>query len=111
VVENMSEFVAPDGQRFALFGTGGGATLAAEIGAPLVASIPLEPEVSAGGDSGTPIALGAPDSPAGAAFHDLAAQLVGELLPPVEMAGCTARIFELLDAVPGPGDAPATAPT
>ena len=42
VVENMSEFVAPDGQRFALFGSGGGA-LAQEIGAPLVASIPLEP--------------------------------------------------------------------
>ncbi len=72
VVENMSEFVAPDGQRFALFGTGGGAALAEEIGAPLVASIPLEPEVSEGGDAGTPIALGAPDSPAGAAFHELA---------------------------------------
>ncbi len=111
VVENMSEFVAPDGQRFALFGTGGGAALAEEIGAPLVASIPLEPEVSEGGDSGTPIALGAPDSPAGAAFHALAAHLVDELLPPVEMAGCTARIFELLEALPRADDAPATAPT
>ena len=95
VVENMSEFVAPDGQRFALFGRGGGAALAEEIGAPLVASIPLEPEVSEGGDTGTPVALGAPDSPAGAAFHTLAARLHAELLPPVEMAGCTARIFEL----------------
>jgi ATP-binding protein involved in chromosome partitioning len=95
VVENMSEFVAPDGQRFALFGRGGGAALAEEIGAPLVASIPLEPEVSEGGDTGTPVVLSAPDSPAGAAFHTLAAQLFDELLPPVEMAGCTARIFEL----------------
>ena len=58
----MSEFVAPGGQRFALFGRGGGATLAAEIGAPLVASIPLEPEVSTGGDTGRPIALASPDS-------------------------------------------------
>ena len=98
VVENMSEFVAPDGQRFALFGRGGGAALAAEIGAPLVASIPLEPEVSEGGDTGQPIALTAPDSPAGAAFHALAARIVDELLPPVEMAGCTARIFELATA-------------
>ena len=57
VVENMSEFVAPDGQRFALFGRGGGAALAEEIGAPLVASIPLEPEVSEGGDTGTPVVL------------------------------------------------------
>ena len=98
VVENMSEFVAPDGQRFALFGRGGGAALAEEIGAPLVASIPLEPEVSEGGDTGMPVVLSAPDSPAGAAFHTLAARLFDELLPPVEMAGCTARIFELATA-------------
>lgn len=95
VVENMSEFVTPDGQRFALFGRGGGAALAAEIGAPLVASVPLEPEVSEGGDTGNPIAVAAPDSPAGRAFNELAARVVEELLPPVEMAGCTARIFEL----------------
>jgi ATP-binding protein involved in chromosome partitioning len=98
VVENMSEFVAPDGQRFALFGRGGGAALAGEIGAPLVASIPLEPEVSEGGDTGTPVVLSAPDSPAGVAFHALAARVVDELLPPVEMAGCTARIFEMAAA-------------
>ncbi len=98
VVENMSEFVAPDGQRFALFGRGGGAALAAEIDAPLVASIPLEPEVSEGGDTGQPVALSAPESPAGAAFHALARRIVEELLPPVEMAGCTARIFELATA-------------
>jgi len=94
VVENMSEFVAPDGQRFALFGRGGGAALAADIGAPLVASIPLEPEVSEGGDTGTPVTLGLPGSPAGQAFRTLAERVVDDLLPPVEMAGCTARIFE-----------------
>jgi hypothetical protein len=50
--------------------------------------------------------ISAPDSPAGAAFHELAARIVEELLPPVEMAGCTARIFELvakLDSDSGPG--------
>ncbi len=98
VVENMSEFVAPDGQRFALFGSGGGAALAAEIGAPLVASVPLEPAVSEGGDAGTPAAWAEPESPAGRAFNDLAARIVEELLPPVEMTGCTARIFELANA-------------
>jgi ATP-binding protein involved in chromosome partitioning len=98
VVENMSEFVAPDGQRFALFGSGGGAALAAEIGAPLVASVPLEPTVSEGGDAGTPAAWADPESPASRAFHELAATIVDELLPPVEMAGCTARIFELATA-------------
>ncbi|HEY3725496.1 MAG TPA: Mrp/NBP35 family ATP-binding protein [Acidimicrobiia bacterium] len=98
VIENMTEFVAPDGQRFALFGSGGGAALAEEIGAPLVASVPLAPAVSEGGDDGVPAAWADPESPAGAAFHDLAARIVEELLPPVEMAGCTARIFELATA-------------
>jgi len=91
-----------------LFGSGGGAALAAEIGAPLLASIPLEPEVSAGGDTGNPVSLSAPDSPAGAAFNTLAAHIVDELLPPVEMAGCTARIFELATANLAAADAAKT---
>jgi ATP-binding protein involved in chromosome partitioning len=95
VVENMSAFVAPDGQRHAVFGSGGGAALAAGIGAPLVAEIPLEPAVAAGSDAGQPVALRDPDSTAGQAFHALAARVVGEILPPVEMAGCTARILDL----------------
>ncbi len=57
VVENMSEFVAPDGSRHALFGEGGGAALAEEIGVPLVARIPIEPAVSTGGDVGRPVVL------------------------------------------------------
>ena len=99
VVENMSEFVAPDGSRHAVFGAGGGDALAAEIGVPLVARIPLEPGVSTGGDTGAPIALAAPDSPAGRAFHELAARIVDDLLPPIEMAGCTARLLDLIAPV------------
>ena len=67
VVENMSEFVLADGSRHAVFGRGGGDALAAEIGAPLVARIPLEPAVSQGGDDGHARRRSAtPDSPAGA---------------------------------------------
>jgi len=95
VVENMSEFVAPDGSRHEVFGAGGGASLAEEIGVPLVAQIPLEPAVSTGGDTGAPVVLSAPDSPAGRVFGELAAQIVDDLLPPIEMAGCTARILDL----------------
>jgi ATP-binding protein involved in chromosome partitioning len=98
VVENMSAFVTPDGESYALFGEGGGAALAQEIEAPLVARIPLEPAVSAGGDAGRPAALSTPDSPAGAGFHALAARIVTELLPPIEMSGCTARILDLAAA-------------
>ncbi len=95
VVENMSAFVTPDGQSYALFGEGGGQTLAAEVGAPLVAQVPLEPAVAAGGDAGDPVTLRAPDGPASLAFEALADRVATELLPPVEMSSCTARIFEL----------------
>jgi ATP-binding protein involved in chromosome partitioning len=99
VIENMSAFVAPDGARYPLFGEGGGAALAAAIGAPLVASIPLEPAVSAGGDVGDPVAAHRSDDPAALAFQALAARVVDELLPPVEMSGCTARILDLASRI------------
>src|SRR4051795_1324114 len=101
VVENMSEFVAPDGSRHAVFGEGGGAALADEIGVPLVSRIPIEPAVSSGGDIGRPVALDAPESPAGRAFADLAARITDDLLPPIEMAGCTARLLDLVEQAGG----------
>jgi ATP-binding protein involved in chromosome partitioning len=102
VVENMSEFVTPSGEHFAVFGEGGGQRLAADIGAPLVARIPLEPAVATGGDEGQPVVLRDPASPAGAAFTELARRVVDDLLPPIEMAGCTARILELAEEMAGP---------
>jgi ATP-binding protein involved in chromosome partitioning len=105
VVENMSRFVTPDGSSFAVFGEGGGAALADEISAPLVGEIPLEPAVSVGGDRGRPVVLDVPESAAAQAFRDLAARVSTELLPPIEMAGCTARIFEFAEAKLGPAPA------
>jgi ATP-binding protein involved in chromosome partitioning len=96
VVENMTELVLPDGSRHAVFGSGGGAALAEEIGAPLVARIPLEPQVSEGADSGKPVVLGDPNSPAAREFRDLADRVVTDLLPPIEMSGCTARLLDLV---------------
>ena len=96
VVENMTEFVAPDGSRHAIFGSGGGKRLAALTGAPLVGAVPIEPAVSSDGDAGTPVVLAHPDAPAARELHAIAEQIVTELLPPVEMAGCTARMFELV---------------
>jgi ATP-binding protein involved in chromosome partitioning len=101
VVENMSELVTPDGTRLAVFGSGGGEQLAAEIGAPLVARIPIETAVAAGGDLGAPVTLTDPDGAAGAGFRDLAARLATELLPPIEMSGCTARMLDLLEGAVG----------
>ena len=73
VVENMSHFVAPDtGRRYDIFGEGGGRRLADEYGIPLLAQIPLDPEIRVGGDEGSPIALRRPDSPQAKVFRDLA---------------------------------------
>ena len=96
VVENMTEFVAPDGTRHAIFGSGGGKRLAALTGAPLVGAVPIESAVSSDGDAGTPVVLAHPDSPAARELRSIAEQIVTELLPPVEMAGCTARMFDLV---------------
>ncbi len=95
VIENMSVFVAPDGSEHALFGSGGGQTLADEAGVPLIGQIPIEPAVSAGGDVGRPVVL--EDSPASDAFAGIAKLIVDEIAPPVEMAGCTARMFDLAE--------------
>ncbi len=93
VIENMSAFVTPDGTAYPVFGEGGGEALAAESGVPLIGSIPLEAAVSAGGDTGDPVALG--EGPAAASFAAIAAAIVDEIAPPVEMAGCTARMLDL----------------
>src|SRR5207302_10943614 len=78
--------------------SGGGRALVNEVGAPLLARIPPEPGVAAGGDTGSPLALAEPQSAAGQAFHLLAHRLATEIMPPVEMAGCTARIFAAAEA-------------
>ncbi|HEV7536089.1 MAG TPA: Mrp/NBP35 family ATP-binding protein, partial [Acidimicrobiia bacterium] len=98
VVENMSAFTCDHGQSYALFGSGGGQALADEVHAPLLAQVPLEPGVAAGGDTGAPLALAEPQSAAGRAFHLLAHRIATEIMPPVEMAGCTARIFAAAEA-------------
>ncbi len=98
VVENMSAFAAPDGSRHAIFGEGGGTALAAEIGVPLIGAVPIEPAVSAGGDAGKPVVITEPDSAAGAEFRRIAGRIVDELLPPLDLSSCTARIFDLAEA-------------
>jgi ATP-binding protein involved in chromosome partitioning len=97
VIENMSVFVAPDGSQHAIFGSGGGARLAALTGAPLIGSVPIEAAVSEGGDRGQPVVLAGDASPAGVELRAIAERIVTELLPPVEMAGCTARMFDLVN--------------
>jgi len=76
VVENMAWFTGDDGRRYHLFGEGGGELLAREVDVPLMARIPLLPEMRAGADAGVPVALAAPGSEAEAAFDQLAEAVV-----------------------------------
>jgi ATP-binding protein involved in chromosome partitioning len=75
VVENMSFFVDPSGQRHAIFGEGGGQKIADFAEVPLLAQIPLDPTVRQWGDDGTPIVQAAPDHPTARAFVALAEAL------------------------------------
>ena len=92
VIENMTSFVAPDGSEHALFGSGGGQQLADDVGIPLLGSVPIEAEVSIGGDCGSPAVLGS--GAAAEALRAIAEAIAEEYVPPVEMAGCSARMLE-----------------
>ncbi|MDA8343573.1 MAG: P-loop NTPase [Actinomycetota bacterium] len=91
VVENMSDFTCDHGSSYALFGAGGGARLAAELGVPLAGTIPLHPSLPAGGDAGEPVAAG--DGELAQVFARLAERVATELAPVVPMAGCSARLM------------------
>ncbi|MGN6753621.1 MAG: Mrp/NBP35 family ATP-binding protein [Intrasporangium sp.] len=78
VIENMSWLELPDGTRSEIFGSGGGQavadSLSRSIGAPveLLGQIPLDTRLREGGDTGTPVVLGEPDSPAAVALRGIA---------------------------------------
>jgi ATP-binding protein involved in chromosome partitioning len=77
IVENMSYLLcAHCGKPTPLFGSGGGRALADELQVPLLGEIPLESAVREGGDSGTPIVLAHPDSPAARALSSIGSQIV-----------------------------------
>jgi len=77
VVENMSWFTGDDGQRYELFGSGGGQALADDLGVPLLGQLPLVPALREGGDTGLPIAAADPDGEVGQAFSALARRIAG----------------------------------
>jgi ATP-binding protein involved in chromosome partitioning len=76
VIENMSWFTADDGTRYELFGRGGGALLAADLGVPLLGQIPLVPALREGGDVGLPIITADPTGEAAEAFDSVASEIV-----------------------------------
>ena len=73
IVENMGTFVCPNcGHPTDIFGTGGGARMAARLGVPFLGGVPTDPRVRDGGDNGKPIVSLDPDGLAGAAMRQIA---------------------------------------
>src|SRR5919106_3270446 len=83
VIENMSAFTGPDGQRVAIFGEGGGKLLADELDVPLLAKVPLSAELREHSDEGTPLVIAEPDAPASQMIREAARGIVAAT--PVEL--------------------------
>jgi ATP-binding protein involved in chromosome partitioning len=84
VIENMAAFVTPSGERFPIFGAGGGAALAEELDVPLFGQIPLTMGLREGADSGLPVVLSDPSDAAAQAIQQTAQRLIaacGVVLP------------------------------
>ena len=76
VIENMSGFTAPDGQRFSIFGEGGGEQLADELDVPLLGKVPLSEDLRSHADSGAPLVLERPNDPASIAIMQTARGII-----------------------------------
>src|SRR5215208_4529567 len=83
VVENMSGFTTPSGERFQLFGEGGGQLLADELDVPLLGKVPLTMPLREQADAGVPLVTTDPDDPASIAIRETASGLIA--LSPVEL--------------------------
>jgi ATP-binding protein involved in chromosome partitioning len=98
VIENMSGFTTPEGERVTIFGEGGGQQLADELDVPLLAKVPLEQDLREGADDGAPLAIEDPDAPAAQAIRAAARGIVAS----------TPQELPVMQAVPA---AAAAAPT
>ena len=80
VVENMSHFVCPSCQHESdIFGRGGGERMAAELDVPFLGKIPIYEPIRVGSDTGTPIVVSEPDSPAAKAFFHVAERAAAQV--------------------------------
>jgi ATP-binding protein involved in chromosome partitioning len=79
VAENMSFFLDPAGNKHTLFGEGGGQKTADSLGTVLLGQVPLLPAIRAGGDTGQPVVVTAPDGEAAQVFRAIAEALLAQL--------------------------------
>ena len=101
VIENMSGFTTPAGERFALFGAGGGRQLADELDVPLLGQVPLTMPLREHADGGVPLVSSDPRDPAAEAICRAARGLI---------AMTPAKLAELPLAPLASGGTPSPAP-
>ena len=104
VIENMSDFTCEHGTTYALFGSGGGARLAHDLGVPLVGSIPLHPDVAAAGDAGDPVASG--EGELADVMAGIARRIAEEIAPVTDTASCTARLLDRVEQAVSAAEGP-----
>ena len=102
VIENMSGFVTPGGERYAIFGEGGGKDLADELDVPLLGRVPLTMPLRAHADSGTPLVIEDPDDPASQAIRQAARGLIA--MAPMDLP--TLPLVEVAPSAPTPPASP-----
>ena len=80
IVENMSHFVCPECRHESdIFGRGGGERMADEMNVPFLGRVPIYEPIRVGGDTGVPIVIGEPDSPAARALMNVASQAAAQV--------------------------------
>jgi ATP-binding protein involved in chromosome partitioning len=79
IVENMSYYTTPSGERVEIFGHGGGQAEARRQNISFLGEVPLFMEVREGGDRGVPVVISAPDKPPGRVFISMAEGLRQQL--------------------------------
>jgi len=99
VIENMAGFVTPSGERFTLFGEGGGQALADELDVPMLGKVPLTMPLREQSDAGTPLVFTDPDDPAAQAVRQAARGVIAMF--PLELP-----ILQMAAAAPAGGPSP-----
>jgi len=80
IVENMSYFIAPDtGNRYDIFGSGGGVKISKELGTVFLGGIPIDSRIREGGDKGVPIVFDIPDTEHANIIMDLSRKLTEQV--------------------------------
>ena len=96
VVENMSYFESGDGNRYNIFGKGGGDELSEKFGIPLLSKIPISEDSVEESENGIPILLQNNKTPTKEAMQDLVNTII-KVLPPVSDETCTGRLAKVLE--------------